>query len=55
MCFKTHQLNCALEYAVRKVKGLILRWTHQFVGCADGVNSLGESVRSAKTDFISRW
>jgi len=32
--------------------GLILRWTHQFVGCADGVNLLGESVCSVNTDRL---
>ena len=37
----------------RLSKGVILRWTHQFVGhAADGVNLLGDSVRTVKTNGL---
>jgi len=45
-------LNCALEYAVRRVQvnqnGLKLNSTHQLLVYADGVNILGGSVHTVK-------
>ena len=45
-------LNCALEYAIRRVQvtqdGLQLNGTHQLLAYADDVNMLGGSIHTVK-------
>ena len=47
--------NFASDYAIRRVQvdqdGLILSGTHQLLDYADGVNILGESVRSVNKNL----